>query len=84
MTAPTLLTSLESAGFTLRPAPDGRLLISPAGELTAGQRAAVAEHRDELLALLRERAGVEEQDRYVLRMCWAGAWRLPPARKWGW
>lgn len=83
MTAPALLAALESADLTLRPAPDGRLLVSPAGALTPDQRAAVAQHRDDLLRLLAERA--EEQDRYVVRMCQAGAWRLPKARgHWGW
>jgi hypothetical protein len=50
-TAPALLADFARRGFTLRAA-SGRLSVSPASALTAADREAVRQRRDELLALL--------------------------------
>ena len=51
MTAPALLAGLSNRGFTLR-AVSGRLAVSPATSLTAADRDAIYERRNELLAIL--------------------------------
>lgn len=49
--ATDLLGLLRNAGFGVRLA-DGKLLVSPASRLTGDERAAIAEHREGLVALL--------------------------------
>jgi len=51
LTAPALLADFTRRGFTFRPVA-GRLSVSPATALTAGDREAIRERRDELLAVL--------------------------------
>jgi hypothetical protein len=51
MTAPVLLSDLVRRGFTLR-AVAGRLAVSPATALTASDREAIRERREELLTTL--------------------------------
>lgn len=52
MTADRILADLRAAGFTLT-VNDGHLEVGPGSRLTAEQVAAIKQHRDELITLLR-------------------------------
>lgn len=54
-----LLWSLEERGFNLRVGPSGRLVVSPASRLTPDERAALREHRDAIVALVRYCEGIQ-------------------------
>jgi len=45
--------NLEARGFTLQPAPDGRLQVQPHQRLTPEDVTAIRAHRDELLVLVK-------------------------------
>ena len=47
-----VLWQLEERSFDVRLADDGVLLVAPASRLTIADRAAIAEHRDELRLLV--------------------------------
>ena len=52
-----VLWGLEERHFDVRLADDGALLVAPGSKLTAGDRAAIAEHRDALRDLVAYCAG---------------------------
>jgi TubC N-terminal docking domain len=52
MTPAELVGSLRRRGILLVPAPDGRLRYRPREALSEAERAVLARHRDEILALL--------------------------------
>jgi len=56
MTAAVLLQSLQTRGFRLQVESD-QLIVSPASDLTDGDRAAIREHKPEILAALRPERG---------------------------
>jgi hypothetical protein len=47
-----ILWALEARAFDVRLADDGALLVAPGSKLTTDDRAAIAEHRDALRALV--------------------------------
>jgi len=68
VTSTALLADLRRRGVTLE-LDDSRLRYrAPAGALTAADRGALAEHRDELLALVRDVASLE-RDGTAARLC---------------
>ncbi len=69
MTPRELIQALQARGFGLQATVRGTLLVSPASQLTAQDRAAIGQHVRELLELveadhewLEERAGILEFD----------------------
>ena len=75
-----LLAALRCRGFALR-AENGKIMVTPVGSLTPGDRAEIAEYRADLLVLLED--GWTDEDRYVARMSATGAWAIP-VRPWTW
>jgi hypothetical protein len=56
-----LLSSLEADGFTLSAGAGGKLLVTPASRLDAGQRGDIARYKTDLLALLAEREASDRE-----------------------
>ena len=52
MTAEALYLDLFGRGLRLRADDDGRLIVSPGDRLTDDDRAAIRQHKDELLAIV--------------------------------
>ena len=48
-----MLWSLEERDFDVRLADDGRLRVAPGSALTAADRAAIRDHHDELVTLVK-------------------------------
>lgn len=70
-TAPQLLASLLRQGLQLSTTPDGALQVWPARALDARTRAAIAQHKHALLALLADPDDVFfADDRHRCRDCW--------------
>jgi hypothetical protein len=69
-----LLAALSARGLAVR-ADGGRLVVRPAGVLTAGERAALVEHRAAVLKLLAMR---EEWAAVEAGFVWRPAWDVTP------
>ncbi|AEB82849.1 hypothetical protein [Alicycliphilus denitrificans] len=60
MTAEAILADLLACGITPALTPDGAGIVVPAGRLTGEQRAAVRDHKPELIERIREAARLTE------------------------